>query len=120
MAKYVLLQFDKDEDADAFVNILVQDEVSNPTKVTIRALGVYKKPTQFCACPDRLDPNAKSVVGKKFGWYVHAACGKPRANGWHGPKNLLRPDEHHGRRRLNLMVVEPQPDSYERMPGTTS
>jgi hypothetical protein len=76
VAKYVLLQFDDDKDADAFVGETQQEGLLVGTRwprVLVRA--VYKKPTQFCKCTSEKPGYSR---GKKFGWWVHAACGKPR------------------------------------------
>jgi hypothetical protein len=85
MAKYVLLAFDNDAEADKFVDIVVQDreviawsvgqDVTEavPLPATVRA--VYKKPTQFCHCVrGKRDGFTR---GKKYGWWVCDKCHKP-------------------------------------------
>src|SRR2546423_1462288 len=87
MAKYVLVEFDDDAEADKLVEF-IGDGIVIPApqeggawqylKPRIRA--VFKKPTKFCDCS--MGKNAKSFTrGKKYGWWVHAACGKP-TRGW--------------------------------------
>jgi len=106
MAKYLLIQFDRNEDADAFAQSLM-----NAPDTTLHLMAVYQKPTQFCECEE---PDDKSVRGQKYGFWVCTKCKKPRAGLWQSPTNQLRPDEHIGRRRMQLSIVEPQPDTYER------
>lgn len=93
MAKYILLAFDDDSEADKFVDYHDQgvilsipayelnttyDPNSVYLKPTVRA--VFKKPTQFCECTGE-----KSFTrGRKYGWYVHAKCGKPTTGWAHG------------------------------------
>lgn len=85
MAKYVLLAFDDDAEADKFVEhhgegIMLSAPMEEPglytyLKPTVRA--VFKKPTQFCSCTGE-----KSFTrGQKYGWWVHAKCKKPM-EGW--------------------------------------
>jgi hypothetical protein len=99
MAKYVLVEFDRDEDADAFADTLQGPDT------TVRAIGLYKKPTQFCECPNS---GEKSAFGQKWGWFVHKDCGKPRKGVYQGPKNLLDPNTPHGRRNPILSIREPR------------
>jgi hypothetical protein len=99
MAKYLLLEFDRDEDAEAFASTLEADNT------TIHAVGMYKKPTLFCDCTDS---GEKSVFGSKWGWFVHKVCGRPRRSVWQGPKNLLKPNEDHGKRPVIVSIREPR------------
>lgn len=50
--------------------------------------AMYGVPTKFCDCADY---EGKGVRTKKYGWYVHAKCAKPRANTSQYPNNLLGP-----------------------------
>jgi len=99
MAVYVLLTFEKDEDAKVFVeNTLRDGQVSSKegdlfaddlewADATVR--GVWKKPTLFCTkekpgCSSR---SRGSTRGKKYGWWVCTGCGKPtklwaQGNAW--------------------------------------
>lgn len=105
--KYVLLEFDSDEDADAFAGTM-QTVTEEPTQ-TIRVKGIFKKPSQFCGCPS-VAKEPKSVRGVKWGWWIHAACGKPRKGQWQHPRNLLDPaDIPPQERNMFLGVVEGGP-----------
>jgi len=91
MAVYVVLQFDNDQQAKTLVGDMLDNPESdiltpvqeNNVKATVRA--VFKKPTLFCECPGgRKTGEGGSTRGRKYGWWVHAACGKPKkfwANG---------------------------------------
>lgn len=81
MAKYILLSFDNDKDAEEFVQAMQKQDTSGrpfiPEGVAVR--GVWKKPTQFCDCALR-GRNTKGRAwtrGKKFGWWVCTVCHKP-------------------------------------------
>lgn len=71
MALYVLVAFRNEQEARSFIN-LHSDTVE----------AVYKKPTLFCDPLDSAHPSNRRVIGftkgKKWGWWVCAACGKPR------------------------------------------
>lgn len=80
MAKYVLVAFDKDEDADAFVKT-VQDNREvlagyhyDPMIFEATVRGVWRKPTKFCDCKGHSGPYTR---GQKYGWWVHVKCKKP-------------------------------------------
>lgn len=103
--KYVLLEFDSDDDADAFASTM-QSVMEEPTQ-TIRVKGIFKKPSQFCTC---LKPGDKSVRGQKWGWWIHRDCGKPQKGQWQHPRNLLDPvDIPPQERNMFLGVVEGGP-----------
>jgi hypothetical protein len=84
MAKYVLLHFEDDDEADEFVQRFTDDveERSRYMRVGIYAdvRSVYKAPTKFCSHGGASGPFTK---GRKFGWWVHAVAGcmKP-TTGW--------------------------------------
>lgn len=99
MAKYVLLEFDEDSEADAFTETMGQNGAS------VRTAGVYKKPTIFCDCPN---PGDKSVLGNKWNWWVHKGCGRPKKGQWQSPRNLLKPDEKISGRRQLISIAEPR------------
>jgi hypothetical protein len=81
MAVYVVLEFANDEEAKK----LVQEEftlrghlMGNPPVLIIPyvVVGVFKRPTIFCECT--LTKTGHSFTrGRKYGWWVHAKCGKP-------------------------------------------
>jgi hypothetical protein len=88
VAKYVLLAIADDDEADWFVelcqdgvlinNAVHADKGFTYLKPTVRA--VFKKPTQFCTCTGKIN----FTRGKKYGWWVHAGCGKPTIGWVHG------------------------------------
>jgi hypothetical protein len=80
LAKYVLVAFDKDADAEEFVaEVQGRGGVVTPPDVTPAIIrGVWKKPTKFCTgCTGRKG----YTRGKKYGWWVCVSCGKP-SQGW--------------------------------------
>jgi hypothetical protein len=96
MAVYVLLTFDNDGEAKKFVeNVLRDGEVGSKqgdlissdlewAETSVR--GVWKKPTIFCTCVSS-DRKVGFTRGRKYGWWVHAGCGKPsklwaQGNAW--------------------------------------
>jgi hypothetical protein len=92
MAVYVLLTFDNDGEAKEFVKDVLQEKGvihgnhEDPafTRTTVR--GVWKKPTIFCTCVSS-DRKVGFTRGRKYGWWVHACCGKPsklwaQGNAW--------------------------------------
>lgn len=94
MAYYVLLAFDSDSDAKTFArdlvesggtsSVITQGPIEDPEYVLERDVhtaevtlhGVWRKPTQFCTC-NRNPRQGGFTRGKKYGWWVCAACGKP-------------------------------------------
>lgn len=109
MAKYVLLAFDSDTEANEFVEA-VQDRTSRE-EFTVR--GVWKKPTKFCECTSGNIKQRGWTRGKKFGWWVCDRCHKPskawaQGDVWYNSlgTNLLpvshEAPEYRGPRPLNL------------------
>jgi hypothetical protein len=98
MAKYVLLEFEDDEEAKTFVN-----EVRKAAKEETRAFcrdewadlrirAVWQKPAGWCQCSHREGWGQT----KKLGWWVCALCKLPsrahyRGDAWHNSfgANLL-------------------------------
>jgi|SRR6478609_6845060 len=85
MAKYVVLRFEDNDQADTFVEDMLREPdepILTPVQendVRATPVGVYRAPTMFCA---RADGRHKGRVqgfthGKKFGWWVCGQCGKP-------------------------------------------
>jgi len=102
MAKYVLLEFDDDADAESFAGTL---QPSGTERESVRVRGIFKKPTQFCSC---IPMEKSSVRGAKWGWWICAKCGKPKPGAMHQPRNLLEPEGTKAhQRRLFLHVAEP-------------
>jgi hypothetical protein len=106
MSVYVMLTFDNDDEAHEFVKealtqgyAMTADEKTNVRKRFFNIRGVWKKPTIFCTC-DSTERKVGFTRGKKYGWWVHAKCGKPSqlwaaGNAWHSSlgRNLLPQSE---------------------------
>lgn len=102
MARYLLVEFDDNAEAEAFAAMTNEQEEGT----TMRTIGMFGKPTIFCECEDkRIEP----VMGQKYGWRVHAKCGRPPRNHWHTAKNLLHPDERIKFRQFFLNAFDPRP-----------
>lgn len=90
MAKYILLAFDDNDKAEAFVTAcqdtgilgVVSNEDASMRHFAPTVRAVYQMPTKFCDCTE--GKNKKFSRGKKYGWWVHAACGKPTKAWAHG------------------------------------
>jgi hypothetical protein len=85
MANYVLLQFDNEDEASAFMeaaredNVFVSNKPGSLARLPIDLRGLFKKPTKFCDCANT-GGNLKKrgfTRGKKFGWWVCDRCHKP-------------------------------------------
>jgi hypothetical protein len=85
MARYVLLAFDKDSDADAFVKNVQENNgaalVEGYDHGIIQAFvrGMWQKPTIFCQCTQI--KGRGWTRGKKRGWWVCTKCARP-SMGW--------------------------------------
>lgn len=108
MAKYVLLAFESDDDANEFI-VSTQHyggvEVENKgtdgfdlkKQLTALVRGVWKMPTKFCECGPVSGPFTR---GRKYGWWVHAkkGCNKP-TRGW------AKGDHWHQALGVNLLPI---------------
>lgn len=111
MARYVLLSFDSNNEADEFINaVSVEGGIFfmgkdthfkhiDPEKTFVR--GLWAKPTQFCECSGSGAKREGYARGQKFGWWVHNACGKP-TKGW------ARGDHYYPALGKNMLPVTPQ------------
>lgn len=135
MARYVLLRFEDNNDAEAFVTAAkapngVWFYESNPdahalavvegnqdlyvmrpldrAKVLVR--GLFAIPTKFCECELRGD---KGVRGAKLGWWLCRGCKKPRKGHWQKPKNLLVDGPQWPRANLELFFTSGSDTSDE-------
>lgn len=96
MARYVLVAFDKDSDADEFVaaverpggffflgrdgHFRTTNIPDDPTQGQTFVRGMWQKPTKFCECqPSGKKQERGYTRSKKYAWWVHADCGKPTA-----------------------------------------
>lgn len=88
MARLVLVEFDSDAAADAFIQ-KIDSQTEKGKK--FRIVGLFAKPTRWCGCPQD-DGYSKNevVMGGKYGWWVHIKCRRPRM-GTHNPHNLIKP-----------------------------
>lgn len=109
MARYVLLEFDDNAQAKAFVAKVNGDyhvvEMGEGTKPLIRVRGVWGKPTLFCECTKMRAPYRGMRPFRhapKSGWWVCAQCGRPtkawaKGNHWASAlgRNLLPGNKDH-------------------------
>lgn len=82
MARYVLLAFESNVEAETFVNAVPIEggvffigsdgHFNNVTVEKTRVRGLWAKPTKMCECPNTVLRNF--VRGPKFGWYSCAKC----------------------------------------------
>jgi hypothetical protein len=91
MARYVLLAFDKDSDADAFVEmvsvlhaegkefLVTDDPIHEGRSFRGFIRGMWQKPTIFCQCSQI--KGRGWTRGKKRGWWVCTKCARPSV-GW--------------------------------------
>jgi hypothetical protein len=92
MARYVVIEFINNPDAEAFVEQLNnwndhRRKVGDP--FLSRVVGIFVKPGRTCQCPDAGRANygdknwkpASVVFGARFGWWVCTRCKKPRKAG---------------------------------------
>lgn len=91
MARYVILEFEENSDAEEFVKQTHQhNEESRKSRLSFqrRVVGVFVKPGKTCVCWDGKwinsgDKNREHGIarGEKFGWWVCTRCNKPRPGG---------------------------------------
>lgn len=102
MARYVVLEFDDNADAEAFVDSVRANcaaERKQGLSFSKRVVGIFVKPGRTCICWDGKwtnygDKNRQHGIarGEKFGWWVCTKCNRPRAAG-HQLVNQLKPSE---------------------------
>jgi hypothetical protein len=131
MARYVLLSFENNEEADKFVQAVTHEKpftFKAPTpegrytmataKGDVFVRGVFMQPTKFCDC--LLAKDGEFGRGQKWGMFVHKKCGKPRAGQFQHPNNLIEPVTGPRERSLYLGIEEPLPDRAKaKLPPTT-
>lgn len=83
MARLVVLEFPDNEDAEAFVYGIDAGAIG-PGPAGVQVAAVYARPTKFCTCTTGFGMKQKQgkMAGgftrtRKYGWWVHAVCGKP-------------------------------------------
>lgn len=120
MARYLVLEFIDNDQAEAFLQ-----KIDEQTKAGrgYRVVGMFSPPKLFaCQCPissgtgNALYRSPKAERGARFGWWVCGKCGKPRPGG-HQLNNLLPLSQLMGRapRLKKLKLYEDQVDgrNYE-------
>lgn len=113
MAKYVLLAFNDDLDADNFVACMTVYEGTDWLNDVMKAIGrgwirgVWKKPTKFCECTENASTLRKRgwTRGKKYGWWVCSICHKPS-------KDWGRGDEWYRSLGTNLIPITEEAPEY--------
>lgn len=123
MARFVMLRFEDNKEADAFVKSAQdktvfhgvvaepsRDDVANGFSESFKyvttaaeAVALWADPTKLCAChppwklPNHKEPSAglqcNAVRSANYGWLVCGQCSKPHPHQFQHPKNLLVPDE---------------------------
>lgn len=83
MARYVVLEFDDNDDAERYVKEDRWDIFCGDV------IGVYAKPTKFCHCVGSKAKRMAFTRTARFGWWVHVDCKKP-TEAW--AKGMLLPD----------------------------
>lgn len=92
MARLVVLSFEDNEEAEAFI----KNENQTPEAVwDLKVEGAFAMPTQFCPSSGSggCSPSKRVrgwVRGKKYGWWVCAICKKPSGFSGTGSKELWR------------------------------
>ena len=92
MARYIVVEFYDNDDANEFVQRLEEENAENRNmrlSFRRRVVGIFVKPGKTCECPDWNRANygdknwhAASVArGEKFGWWVCTRCNRPRKAG---------------------------------------
>ena len=84
MARLVLVDFDDNAQAEAFIA-----KLDNAGHSKYRVVGLFARPNRWCGCPHPLGYAKNEIVkGGAYGWWVHVICRRPRM-GTHQAKNLL-------------------------------
>ncbi len=89
MGRFVGLYFEDNSDADLFLEDLSKIQGYYEYNSAPIAVALFAVPTMFCECPENPTKPRRQVRGSKYGWWVHKDCGKPMANSFQHPRNLL-------------------------------
>lgn len=86
MARYLLIEFAEDSDADKLRRMI--DEQTKSGK-RYRVAGMFGRPKSFCECP-RVEAYRQNLTarGARFGWNVCMVCKRPK-KGLHPARNLI-------------------------------
>lgn len=106
MARYIVVEFTDNADAEAFVERINWNNQENRKlgeSFTRRIVGIFVKPGRTCECSGRHKGNfgAKDwpfgiARGAKFGWWVCTNCSKPREGGHQLVNQLNLSDTYEG------------------------
>lgn len=90
MAKFVLLEFDDDKEAELFAmqGGMLAERAGVDTMVVV---GIFRKPTKYCDCKVKGLWSRQDgwTMGRKYGWWVHNRCGRPSKQWAEGMKGSL-------------------------------
>lgn len=99
MARYVVIEFTDNVDAEAFIQQFDSDNEARRSArepFLRRIVGVFIKPGKTCQCWDAghinygdKNKDAGIARGEKFGWWVCTRCNRPRAAGHQLVNQLL-------------------------------
>jgi hypothetical protein len=78
VARFVLLEFPDDTEAEDFVGVVLSGKPGSSWKV-MKVWGIFQKPTKFCECIAGKKTASGFTRGVKYGWWVCARCKKPTA-----------------------------------------
>ena len=106
MARYVVVEFNNNADADEFVRQM-SDDNKDRRKAGLsfawRVVGVFVKPGRTCTCSgwEKGNCGAKDwpfgiALGEKFGWWICDNCNKPRRGGHQLNNQLDMADTYEG------------------------
>lgn len=87
MGKYVLVAFEEDDQATAFIRKV---KAATDSGKSYGLAGVFHKPDSWCECERVPDTKLREQLarGKRTGMMIHRACKKPRQSA-QNPLNLL-------------------------------
>ncbi len=90
MGRFVGLYFEDNEKGERFAEQMKDaDSKGVPFPSGGQIVALFAVPTMFCECPENPTKPRRQVRGSKYGWWVHKECGKPMANSFQHPRNLL-------------------------------
>lgn len=86
MARFVVLEFESDEEAAQLAEMVRKQTVKGKR---YRVAGVFARPKRFCECPQPEGYHKNQIVrGSRFGWWVCIICKRARP-GAHNANNLM-------------------------------
>lgn len=86
MARYLLIEFDDNRQADA---LRAQIDTATEKGKPFRVVGLFGRPSKWCTCPKPTGYFKNELVqGSTFGWWVHTICKRARM-GTHQCRNLI-------------------------------